>query len=226
MPRETQRGSRLLVAAILLAALFGIDRVAFSVRDRAGSFCDSSSEGKPVTDATPVPFSIDNPCFATGVQLAKGSVYRFEVEDNVWHDGRLRAGPDGLEDVPVKLIVFGPFRRHVEQPWMKLMGRVGRSGGEAFAIGSGLAVYEAGTTGELFLYVNDAVIGSALGRRWAWPYYWSWGRNAGKAKVTVSQIHGFDRAHTDGFHSHGGLISMLFFCCGGIELAPPVPTRV
>ena len=29
-----------------------------------------------------------------------------------------------------------------------------------------------------------------------------------------------------GFHSHGALISMLFLCCGGIELAPPLPTRI
>ena len=29
-----------------------------------------------------------------------------------------------------------------------------------------------------------------------------------------------------GFHSHGALISMLFLCCGGIELAPPLPTPV
>ena len=29
-----------------------------------------------------------------------------------------------------------------------------------------------------------------------------------------------------GFHSPGALISMLFLCCGGIELAPPLPTRV
>ena len=28
-----------------------------------------------------------------------------------------------------------------------------------------------------------------------------------------------------GFHSHGPLISMLYLCCGGIELAPPLPTR-
>ncbi len=32
--------------------------------------------------------------------------------------------------------------------------------------------------------------------------------------------------HAYGFHSHGALISMLFLCCGGIELAPPLPTRV
>ena len=29
-----------------------------------------------------------------------------------------------------------------------------------------------------------------------------------------------------GFHSHGPLISMLYLCCGGIELAPPLPTRL
>ena len=29
-----------------------------------------------------------------------------------------------------------------------------------------------------------------------------------------------------GFHSHGALISMLFLCCGGIELVPHLPTRV
>ena len=29
-----------------------------------------------------------------------------------------------------------------------------------------------------------------------------------------------------GFHPHGALISMLFLCCGGIDLAPPLLTRV
>ena len=29
-----------------------------------------------------------------------------------------------------------------------------------------------------------------------------------------------------GFHSPGALISMLFLCCGGMELAPPLPTRI
>ena len=29
-----------------------------------------------------------------------------------------------------------------------------------------------------------------------------------------------------GFHSPGPLISMLFLCCGGIELAPPLPTSI
>ena len=34
------------------------------------------------------------------------------------------------------------------------------------------------------------------------------------------------RPARDGFHTLAALISMLFPCCGGIELAPPLPTRV
>ena len=29
-----------------------------------------------------------------------------------------------------------------------------------------------------------------------------------------------------GFHSHRPLISMLYLCCGGIKLEPPLPTRI
>ena len=29
-----------------------------------------------------------------------------------------------------------------------------------------------------------------------------------------------------GFHTHGALISMLFLCCGGVQLAPHLPTPV
>ena len=29
-----------------------------------------------------------------------------------------------------------------------------------------------------------------------------------------------------GFHSLGPLISMLYLCCGGIQLAPLLPTRI
>ena len=51
-------------------------------------------------------------------------------------------------------------------------------------------------------------------------------------KMTNGPVEGFNnklrviarRAY--GFHSPGALISMLFLCCGGIELAPPLPTGV
>ena len=144
-----------------------------------------------LSDDSLVSFNVASPCFATGIQLREGDVYQFDVEDNDWYDGRLVAGADGLRHVPLKLIAAGPYRRHVSQPWMKLMGRVGPAGSK-FAVGSGLATYRTETTGELFLYVNDAVIGLAPGRRWALPYYWSVGKNKGMAHVALSLVHTAD----------------------------------
>ena len=190
--RKARDGSRLLTTAIVLAALFAADRTVFVLRDRSGSLCAPTPEGSVVAETSTDSFKVAIPCFATGIRLREGNVYQFKVEDDVWHDGRWMADADGLRDVPGRLVIAGPSRRHVSQPWMKLMGRVGQTGIETFAIGSGLASYKAKRTGELFLYVNDAVIGLAPGRHWALPYYWSRGKNAGTARVTVSLVHGAD----------------------------------
>ena len=185
-------GSRLLATVLVLLALFVADRVVFFLRDGTGSLCDGSPATKPVVETSVVSFDVANPCFASGIRLKKGNVYRFRVRDDLWHDGRHKADADGLRRVPFLLVVSGPSRRHVLHPWMKLMGRVGETRMETFAIGSGMAAYKAKTDGELFLYVNDAVIGLALGRHWAQPYFWSSGRNDGTAHVTVSLVHGVD----------------------------------
>ena len=193
--KETTRRktvSRLLATGLVLVALFVADRVVFFLRDGSGSLCNGSPGIAPVVETSLVSFDVANPCNPTGIRLRKGNVYRFQVRDDLWHDGRYEADADGLRQVPPLLVVAGPSRRHVLHPWMKLMGRVGETGIEAFAIGSGMAAYKAKTDGELFLYVNDAVIGLAPGRHWGQPYFWSLGRNDGTAHVTVSLVHGVD----------------------------------
>ena len=67
---------------------------------------------------------------------------------------------------------------------MVLMGQVGGSSLKSFRIGSGLEVFEAPETGELFLYVNDAVFGVPFLA--TAPYRWEWGRNTGSAEVTIT----------------------------------------
>jgi len=185
-------GSRLLATGLVLAAFFVADRVVFFVRDGSGSLCNGSLATVPVVETSLVSFDVANPCFATGIRLRKGNVYRFQVRNDVWHDGRHEADADGLRRVPPQLFLVGPWRRDVLHLWMKLMGRVGETGMQTFAIGSGMAAYKAKTDGELFLYVNDAVIGLAPGRHWAQPYHWSGGRNKGTGHVTVSLVHGVD----------------------------------
>ncbi len=68
------------------------------------------------------------------------------------------------------------------------MCRIDNSGNEQFVIGSGLDEYTARSNGELFLYVNDAVIGFFPGGAWAWPYSWGIGVNTGEATVTVARV--------------------------------------
>ena len=189
---RTKTGSRLLATGLVLAALFVADRVVFFLRDGSGSLCNGSPTSVPVVETSLVSFDVANPCFATGIRLGKGNVYRFQVRDDLWHDGGHEANADGLRQVPPQLVFAGPSRRHVFHPWMKLMGRVGETRAETFAIASGMATYKAKTDGELFLYVNDAVIGLAPGRHWAQPYHCSWGRNKGTVHVTVSLVHGVD----------------------------------
>ena len=86
-----------------------------------------------------------------------------------------------------KMQAFTPFRRHLSRPWFELTGRVGRSGGDTFAIGSGTC-YTAKSGGPLYLYVNDAVSGLMPGRWWAFPYFWSIGANRGTATITVTAV--------------------------------------
>ena len=173
-------------------ALFAADRAVFSLRQGSGSLCAPTPETSMPTETSSVAFDIAIPCFATGIKLRRGHVYGFEVAEAEWHDGTLAADAEGVRHPSLTLVLAGPFRRDIFQPWLKLMGRVGPAGTESFAIGSGLPVYKANGTGELFLYVNDAVVGSAPGRFWAWPYYWRWGRNEGTANVTISRVHSVD----------------------------------
>jgi hypothetical protein len=95
-------------------------------------------------------------------------------------------GPDGFDDP--WLMPWIPLRRHLGEPWLKLMGRIGDAGAEDFPIGSGPTEYRARSDGELFLYVNDAVFGLLPGRFWAWPYFWGLGANKGSAEVTVREL--------------------------------------
>ena len=84
-------------------------------------------------------------------------------------DAALPAGPNGIrpEKVARWMPALAPFRRHVGQPWFKLMARVGERGTDVHALDWRLlpenseadvyeAVLRAKRSGPLFLYVNDA----------------------------------------------------------------------
>ena len=176
-----------LMAVILLLLLVALDRGLFHTRSTLGSLCQGS-ESSTLKDRGSL--DIANPCFATGIRLSKGKRYCFDIARPTlpWQDGTKHTGmgPDGFDDP--RLMPWIPLRRHLGEPWLKLMGRIGDAGAEDFPIGSGPTEYRARSDGELFLYVNDAVFGLLPGRFWAWPYFWGLGANKGSAEVTVREL--------------------------------------
>jgi uncharacterized protein (DUF2235 family) len=172
--------------AILGIFLVAVDRGVFFVRAMTGGLCEASVSGDP--GKTTVLVDIADPCGATGILLEKGHRYRIAVTADRWRDGALEASPDQMVSPPWYLAAAVPVRRHLGEPWMRLMGRVGAAGNDTFAVGAGLGDFEARTSGELFLYVNDAVFGILPGDLWALPYTWAPGPNQGSAEVTVTPL--------------------------------------
>ena len=179
----------LVVAIVVVAAIMAVDRTLLHIRDSMGWLCAASPNARPLTGREAIGFHTAQACLPTGAKLVAGTTYQFEVEIlSDWTDGSLPAGPDGLDDAaPPKMLIATPFRRHWSRPWFALTGRIGRSGGETFAVGSGTC-YTARSDGELFLYVNDGVTGFLPGRRWAFPYFWSSGPNQGHSTVRIAPV--------------------------------------
>ena len=169
--------------AILIVATSAINRAAFFLVDTFCQLCEPTAATE-LRDEREVAFDISTPCYATGIHLKKGVIYHFRVEPATWKNGSATADADGFSSL--RLVPFVLSRRHIFEPWLKLMGRVGDRGGETFSLGAVPKYYKAKSDGELFLYVNDAVFG-APGDHWALPYGWRLGKNEGIAKITVSR---------------------------------------
>ncbi len=185
-----------LIVYLLIAVL---SRVVLHVRGSFGALCHGTSVVNLVKQQT-VTLDIGNPCMATGIGLKKGERYHFKAVGNEMQDGNIKPpeGPDGFSSFvdlsdflglsTYKMILAAPFRRHIGEKWLKLMGRIDADGNETFTLGGLREEYTAKTDGELFLYVNDGAFGLAPGKYWAWPYSWPIGKNQGTVTVTVSRL--------------------------------------
>lgn len=188
-------GASILVFGLIVALLIVlIARTSFYVRSTMGFLCESTNT--TVLDKSKtrsVSLDISNPCYATGLKLEEGKTYRFDVKviGDEWTDGPdYSTDPNGFTSVA--LMPFTPLRRTLSEPWLKLMGQIDDVGKEYLVIGSGLKEYKAKSSGELFLYVNDAAFGVFPDPYWAWPYFWATGRNNGTATITVTELENTD----------------------------------
>ena len=137
---------RLLPGAFLVAvgyaAIAFVSQVTFAVQDSWGQVC--ASAGKPKLKPVPSreegePFGINALCTSTGLTVEKGATYRLHITipaGDPWTDSGHPAGPNGVppKEVSPPMTIGVLLRRHLGQPWLKPMAKIGVIGRDEYPL--------------------------------------------------------------------------------------------
>jgi hypothetical protein len=191
----THQAIPLVFAVVLFFAMaYSANSFLFAILSNSGYVCRPDPEKNLRTLAVgskiDVEFATSHACFPTGIQLEAAAKYRikFSDEDSVpWKDGDIkvkgRQGYGSLEpNVPRYMILGAPMRRIASEKWFRPVARIGSYQKEEHLLGPHSTIVEARRTGELFLYVNDAVLGLPE----VWDLFYR--NNEGYTRVTIEKI--------------------------------------
>jgi uncharacterized protein (DUF2235 family) len=183
-----------------------VSHVAFDIADAAGVYCHARADGALTRldqkrEVTVEGFATSSMCWSTGIELLEGRRYRITISaPRDWRDGRIPAALEGFEIVELpttadRVAMFSglPLRRVLNRPWFRPIARIGAVGADEYPLDpdtrAGVEVSDAlvadiraRRSGELFLYVNDAIIGLP---RIADTFYLN---NTGSAQVKVERL--------------------------------------
>ncbi len=181
-----------------------VSHVLYNIQDVAGFTCRET----PLADAEHLDnkgqqkiseFKTSELCHATGILLDDdGARYHVEVAAtspaDPWSDAGIRVPYGGFypADQPnwyqrIRLGFFVPLRRELAQDWFRIVLRYGRVGGEEVFLDPDPDDYKIQATikptrkGELFIFVNEAVIGIPG------LYNLFYRNNFGRARLTVTR---------------------------------------
>ncbi len=172
--------------------------VLYNVQDVAGWVCveDHTAKGLAVGEKRTVDFATSNLCNKTGIAVEENARYVLAVKADAappWSDGGVPSKLGGFytTDAPhwyqrLALMLGVPLRRELTRPWFRLVLRYGGVGGEEVFLdpdrGKGTiddVPIRPSRSGELFIFVNDAVLGIPG------LYHAFYGNNKGSGKLTV-----------------------------------------
>ena len=185
---------------LLLAVLAGFNRAAFEGANVLGTQCRASGTTVPV-GAVGVEhrFPTSSFCAATGLRIERGAQYELTTTfEGAMDDTVPVTRADGFGMFSPGLTVgqralFGvglPFKRLWRADWFAVVARVGAGGVEQLPLAATTTRFTARNTGELFLFVNDAIVpvrvlrgaGSYVG--WGTSYR----NNGGMGRVTITRV--------------------------------------
>lgn len=155
----------------------------------------------PITELTNLPsFDTTKFCQGLGVELARGRTYLIQIENPMGFEDDGFDASKGFYASDEKLpfarqlvhTLGTPLKRAWRQKWFTITARIGSVGAEEEYLlpepneDTAHLIYaehiKPKTTGELFLYVNDAVFA------WPGPYGTFYRNNEGKTRVLVRQV--------------------------------------
>jgi hypothetical protein len=184
--------------AALLWLTGAITRVPFEVANLSGLVCGAGTPLHDWSRGDSVQRQMDTrvACNATGVTLVQGAQYVITVTPTTrWTDGdEIDAMfPEGFTSWSTDLslrqraifTLAAPFRRSWGDRWFALTARVGRRGADYYPLTQKTPI-TAQTSGELFLFVNDAILPIGPGGfGWGTAYYEN---NHGQARVEITKV--------------------------------------
>ena len=192
-----------MLAVLSLCAAGAANRVLFETAHGLGAFCQSAGTTGAVALSVGASHQAalrsDIFCNPTGIQLERGVRYSIRLAlpgAGGWRDGsigvRSPAGFNGWSAglTPrerVFMTATAPFRRMWSVGWFAPVARIGERGFDQYPMTGIENAFTARKTGELFLFVNDAIapIGfSPFAAGWQSSY----ANNAGTATVTISKL--------------------------------------
>jgi uncharacterized protein (DUF2235 family) len=191
-------GPGLSAIFVLYAGIMLANHLAYIVLDDAGFVCTGSAAPTPMArgEQRTLVFNPSSICSATGILFDNGGRYAIVIKANepFWYDWNIPTSPAGFYslDAPhvwqkALMILAVPMRRELTRPWFRIVARNGSTGGEESFLDPDPKdhtideVLRATRDGELFLFVNDAVIGIP-GLTDAF-----YGNNVGTAAVTITR---------------------------------------
>jgi hypothetical protein len=192
---------------ILYCSLTLLSHLLFNGWDSAGFFC-RETPSQPLrwleTKTIERPFKVNELCWASGVELTEGQRYLITIKQTTpWMDSSYESEVGGFEiaELPrwtdrVFMFIAVPLRRVFLRPWFRPIARIGSKGTDEYFLDPDKptslrqpkadeldVAFRARRSGELFLYVNDAVVG--LPGVVAGVFFEN---NKGEAQVTIKHL--------------------------------------
>jgi hypothetical protein len=160
----------------------------FAIMNSAGWVCrEANGESQ---------FSTKSLCWASGIHVEEGKRYRITlVIQTPWKDLNIippSINGFGFESMPWTMYPGLLLRRHIGEAWFRPIARIGAQGRDEYPLdlrpdgelsaGPFTAEITARRSGELFLFVNDAILPLPTG----WQFFYN--NNQGVAHVNIEPV--------------------------------------